>query len=106
MDTVLEWFDSTELDEAADAIGDVLFDFPNFFTPSQKAKISGIVVGPWAQTSLQALLVEPADELPRLIRLLLAYADQSLQQLTEHPEDPLTPKILGKYCVSSIIARS
>jgi hypothetical protein len=97
-DAVLEWFESTELDEAADAIGDILYDFPSFFTAAQKTKISKIIVGPWAQESLQALLIEPTDELPRFVRLLLAFADQSLTQLVENPEDTLTQQIMGRHC--------
>jgi hypothetical protein len=96
MDRVLEWFESSELDETADALGEILFDFPDFFTPAQKFKISKIITGPWAQDCLQALLVEPVDELPRFVRLLLAYADQSLQHFAEHPDDPLTRKLMGK----------
>lgn len=98
MDRALDWFESSEWEDAADAIADVLFEFPAFFTPAQKFKISQIILSPWVQECLQALLVEPAEELPRVVRLLLGYADQSLRHLTEHPDDPLTQQIMGKHC--------
>ena len=93
---MLDWLETSELDEAADAISDIMFDFPGFFTPSQKSKIVENLTGPWAQQVLQDLLVEPVDELPRFVRLLLAYTDQCLPALAEKPEDATTQKIMGE----------
>ena len=97
MNSMLEWLESSELDEAADAISDIMYDFPGFFTPSQKSKIISILTGPWSQEVLQNLLVEPSDELPRFVRLLLAYTDQCLPALAENPEDATTQKVMGMF---------
>lgn len=93
---MLDWLESSELDEAADAISEILFEFPLFFTQPQNKKLADIITGPWAHETLQNLLAEPADELPRFVRLLLAYADNCLAKLAETPDDSLTQKIMSK----------
>lgn len=93
---MLDCLQTSQLDEAADAISEILLDFPLFFTPPQNKRLVDILTGSWAQETLQTLLVEPADELPRFVRLLLAYADNCLSKLAETPHDPLTQKIMGK----------
>ncbi|KIW09125.1 uncharacterized protein PV09_00067 [Verruconis gallopava] len=95
MGSVLDWLESSQLDEAADMVGDVLLDFPSFFGQAQKEQISKMLVGPWAQESLQALLIEPADEIPRFVKLLLAYVDHSLVRLAENEEDEIGQKIMA-----------
>jgi hypothetical protein len=96
MDLMLNWLESSEIDEAADAISEIMFEFPLFFSAPQKQRLADILTGPWAQDVLMNLLAEPTDELPRFVRLLLAYADYSLNKLAETPNDPLTQKIMSK----------
>lgn len=101
MDPMLECLESTELDEAADAIGAVMLDCPAFYTPEQHAKIATIITGPWAALCVQQVLSEAFDEMPRLVRLMLTYVDHHMVELAEQPENIVGQEIMSMAIFSA-----
>ncbi|KAL9601742.1 MAG: hypothetical protein Q9219_002353 [cf. Caloplaca sp. 3 TL-2023] len=84
----LLWHD--ELCEiTADCLGDILTPFSAFFTPKDLDTLVGFLISEQAQNQLAILLGGDFETEPMAIaRLLLAYGDAALQDLTKNPDSP------------------
>lgn len=80
---------------AADCLGDILNPFSAFFTPRDLDLLVGYLVSEGAQKELSHMLAGTFDpESMAIARLLLAYGDASIQDLTKNLNSPTVQLVM------------
>lgn len=78
-------------DTAAEVVGDIMSSYFAFFGPSDVTTLASILSGPWALAKFRNLVdpeCEDDSDSHRFIKLIVAFAEATVQTIARNPHDP------------------